>query len=269
MAYPDLVKIAEGREAEIFAWDEGTVLRLMRSPEAKQAVEWQAHALRAARAAGVSVPEVHGVTEALGRPGLIMERVEGPDMLTLIGRRPWLVFSVGSVSGKLHAELHGVQAPDDLRALRPALKASIEASDLVPRHLAQFALATLDTLPDGDRLCHGDFHPGNLIKTDGEPVVIDWSNVTRGDPAADVARTLLMLRIGEPPPGAPVLVRVLAAFARGILLSAYRRAYRRHRPIDPDLVARWEIPVAAQRLTENIEGERPALLRLLEARAAR
>ena len=38
----DLEKIAEGREAEIFAWQDGSVLRLMRSADARQAVEWQA-----------------------------------------------------------------------------------------------------------------------------------------------------------------------------------------------------------------------------------
>src|SRR3546814_7594415 len=61
------------------------------------------------------------------------------------------------------------------------------------------ALPILDALPDGDRLCHGDYHPGNVIETAGGPVVIDWPAVTRGHPDADYARTLLLLRLGEPP----------------------------------------------------------------------
>jgi hypothetical protein len=44
---------------------------------------------------------------------------------------------------------------------------------------------------------------------------------------------------------------------------AYLRGYRRVRPIDSDLAARWLLPVAANRLFENIESERPKLLRLL------
>jgi aminoglycoside phosphotransferase (APT) family kinase protein len=35
----------------------------------------------------------------------------------------------------------------------------------------------------------------------GSPVVIDWGDATRGDPLADVARTELLHRLGEPPPG--------------------------------------------------------------------
>jgi aminoglycoside phosphotransferase (APT) family kinase protein len=261
----DLKKIAEGREAEIFAWEEGKVLRLTRDfPEAQELVEWQAYAIEAAAASGVRVPAVYGRTTALGRHGLIMERVDGPDMLTMLGARPWLVYSVGTISGRVHAQLHEVRAPDHLRELRPAMAEAIQSSDLVPRDLAARALSVLEELPDGDRLCHGDFHPGNIIETGEERVLIDWSNAVRADPAADVARTDLMMRLGEPPPSAPFLVRVLTPVARRLLLSAYHRSYRRHREVDEALVRRWQIPVATHRLTEDIEEERPALLRLLE-----
>ncbi len=49
----ELRKIAEGREAEMFEWEGGTILRLMRSPEAARVNEWQAAAMEAARSSGV------------------------------------------------------------------------------------------------------------------------------------------------------------------------------------------------------------------------
>ncbi len=264
----EMQKLAEGREAEIFAWEDGTVLRLLHNPDAQQQVEWEAHAMRAALAAGVSVPAVHGTTTVHGRPGLIMERIDGPDLLTLLGRRPWAVLSVAKTSGQLHARLHEVSAPDSLPALKARLAARIEASDLVPRHLAEFALSALRGLPDGDRLGHGDFHPGNIMLRNGEPILIDWTNVTRGDPNADFVRTNLMLRIAVPPPGSTSLMRALARFGRSIMLSAYLRAYRRARTPDAALVEQWQVPVAANRLAENVEGERTKLLSILEARLA-
>lgn len=268
MAKSQLVKIAEGREAEIYAWEDGAVLRLMRSPEARQAVEWQAKAMTAAREAGVNVPAVYGVTTVQGRPGTIMERVDGPDMLTLVGTKPWTIYAVGSVSGEVHARMHEVRAPEDIPNLKEALRRRIASSELVPEQIARRAVEALLELPDGDRLCHGDFHPGNIIQTEREPVLIDWSNVTRGDPMADYARTVLMLRLGDPPPGAPALIRVLALVGRRALLSFYGRAYRRVRPVDEALAERWLLPVAANRLAEGIEPERAKLLAMLEERAA-
>jgi aminoglycoside phosphotransferase (APT) family kinase protein len=164
----------------------------------------------------------------------------------------------------MQAQLHEVRAPEHLRELRPAMAEIIESSDQIPKDLAAHALSVLEELPDGDRLCHGDFHPGNIIEAGRERVLIDWSNAVRADPAADMARTDVLVRLAEPPPGAPLLVRVLARFLRGVLLSAYHRSYRRHRSVDEELVRRWQIPVTAHRLTECIESERPALLRLLE-----
>ncbi len=262
----ELGKIAEGREAEMFAWEEGKILRLLRNPAAKEQNEWQAAAIEAARSSGVRVPAVYGMTTVDGRPGLIMERLEGPDLLTLIGQRPWTIFRVGRISGEVHARMHAVDAPRSIPPLRASLKRRIESLNQLPQHLVEFALDALDKLPDGDRLCHGDFHPANILMAGETPVVIDWTNAMRGDPTADVARTLLILRIGEPPPGTSAALRLLALVGRRILVGLYLRSYRHVRPLDMRLVSRWEIPVAAGRLEDGIESEVPALVKLLEKR---
>ena len=50
----------------------------------------------------------------------------------------------------------------------------------------------------GDRLCHNDFHPDNIIfrtPEEGGPVIIDWERAGVGDPIADVAGTRWMAMI--------------------------------------------------------------------------
>ncbi len=188
MQRQELQKIAEGREAEMFAWKEGTILRLLRDPEAQQRSEMQAAAIESGRSLGVRVPAVYGSKTVMGRPGLIMERLEGPDLLTLIGRRPWTVFRAGRISGEVHAKLHEAKAPETIPDLKTRLRAPIQSVGVLPKPLAEFALAVLEGLPDGDRLCHGDFHPGNILMAGATPVVIDWTGAMRGDPTADVAR---------------------------------------------------------------------------------
>jgi len=42
-------------------------------------------------------------------------------------------------------------------------------------------------------ICHGDFHPGNLLAKDGEvTAILDWSTCRIGDPVMDVASTLVV-----------------------------------------------------------------------------
>jgi aminoglycoside phosphotransferase (APT) family kinase protein len=128
------------------------------------------------------------------------------------------------------------------------------------------ALARLRELPQGDRLLHGDLHPGNVMMQDGEPVILDWSNAARGNPEADLTRTLMMIRLGEPPPGTSLLLRALAKVGRRLFLGSYRRAYRRVRYPDEALMRAWELPVAVARLSEGIKAERPALEKFIERR---
>jgi len=255
-------KVAEGREAEIFAWGEGRVIKLFRSTEARRQAEWEAAAMGAAGSAGPLVPATYGVTEVMGRPGLVMERIEGRDLLATVERRPWLVFEVGRILGELHAQLHQVPAPEGLPSLRERIDMGRD-SPAVPDDVRDLALALLETLPDGDRLCHLDFHPANVIRSPRGPVVIDWPNASRADPAADVARTLLLVGLGRLPPGSSPVLHVVAAVGRRLMIASYLRAYRRARPLDSSTLRRWGIVGAAVRLTEGIAEERPALLRLV------
>jgi aminoglycoside phosphotransferase (APT) family kinase protein len=259
-----LHRLASGREAEVYAWGDGAVLRLLRDPAAHERNTRQRSAIEAAAQAGVRVPDVHGAVMHLNRPGLVMERIDGPDLLTVVGKTPWRVLWVAGHTGRAHAALHRVAAPDNLPAVREGLRRSIVGSDRVPDQLRAMALDMLDRLPDGDRLLHGDFHPGNLMLKGAAPVIIDWTNASRGDPNADVARSVLMLKLGDVPPESPLPLRLLAHVGRRVLLGGYLRAYRHERDTDRSLLSGWEVVQAADRLALGIEAERPKLLRLLE-----
>jgi aminoglycoside phosphotransferase (APT) family kinase protein len=260
-----LEKIAEGREAEIFLLPDGRVLRLVRDgmPHAHERVGLEAVALAAAAEAGVPVPAVFERETRDGRAGLVMERLEGRDLLSVVGSRPWLVGSVARRTGRLHAELHRVPGPAALPALRERVAEIIELSDAVPAELREEALRALEQLPEGDRLCHGDFHPGNVIGEPGRVAIVDWTNATRGDPTADVARTWVVLEFSPLPPGSSWIDRRLASVGRGLLLRMYMRAYMSDSKLDAGRLGAWTRVRAIERLTQEIEGEREPLLRRL------
>jgi hypothetical protein len=89
------------------------------------------------------------------------------------------------------------------------------------------------------------------------PVIIDWIDAATGDPAADVARTLLLLSGGAPPPG--VRFGWLMAVPRRIAQWAYLREYERVCPGIRDRASSWLPIVAAGRLSEGIDEEEAQL----------
>jgi aminoglycoside phosphotransferase (APT) family kinase protein len=259
---PELTLLAEGREAELFLLPDGRVLRLLRAelPRAEERARLEAVALAAAREAGAPVPALFERLTRDGRTGLVMERLAGRDLLGLLARRPWLLPSVARRTGRLHAELNRVHGPAALPPLRESIAARIEGSDAVPAQLRDEAMRALDGLPDGDRLCHGDLHPGNIIAGPDRASIVDWTNAARGEPAADVARSWVVLEFSPLPPGASGFQRRAAELGRGSLLRGYLRAYLRASPIDTDSLGPWTRVRAIERLAQEIPGERESLL---------
>jgi len=254
------IKLAEGREAEIFAWGEHDVLRLYRDPARADAADRELLALAAVRTALPRVPAPRGRRDLDGRPGILMERLDGRGLFAEIQRRPWRVWSLAQLTGRLHAELGGVRAPAALPELKHEVRRRIEALADVPDALRASALAELARLPDGDALCHGDFHPENVLLCTSGPVVIDWPNAARGDACADFARSTLMLRVGSLPPGTPALIRAGRSLGSGLYLRAYRAGYEGIRRYDDTLLRRWQFVRAVDRFADGIPEERSGLL---------
>ncbi|MFL7794515.1 MAG: phosphotransferase family protein [Anaerolineae bacterium] len=126
-------------------------------------------------------------------------------------------------------------------------------------------LRTLDRLLDGDVVCHGDYHPDNVIISSRGSVVIDCMNATRGNPLADVARTSLMCRVGAAPPGASRSVRWSTRLGQGAFHTLYLREYFSRRSVGREQLEAWIPVVAAARLAERIPEEEDRLVALVEA----
>src|SRR4051794_38741886 len=162
MRLAELKLIGQGREAEVFALDDARVLRLARSAGQSATLDAEHAALVSAAAAGAPVPQVYERVDVDGRPGLVLARLRDRSLLLEIGERPWRVWPISRTLGLLHARIHAAAAPESLPPAHERLRERL-SSPLVPDDLRARALARLNQLPRGDRPCHGDFPPGNVL----------------------------------------------------------------------------------------------------------
>ncbi|MCC6720476.1 MAG: phosphotransferase [Acetobacteraceae bacterium] len=233
-----------GRRAEVFALGEA-VFKAFSPGTRRAAVEREAAAQRLAAALGAPVPRVRFVGCIAGRLGIAMDRVPGPALgERLMAGRDAPQAGLARML-RLHLALHALPGAG-LPGLHPRLAARIGAAPLVAARRGAL-LAGLAALPPGDRLCHGDFHPFNILGPPGAEQVIDWADAASGAPLADACRTSVLI--------APVD----AALAR-----AYLDHYVRAAGADPAEAASWLPIVAAARLGEAIPGEEAALRPLAE-----
>jgi Ser/Thr protein kinase RdoA (MazF antagonist) len=199
--------IGAGRAADVYAIGAGRVLRRYRTSHDSG---YEADLMRYLAQAGYPVPEVH---DADGRD-LVMERLDGQDMLADVSAHPWRAGRHARTLADLHNRLHQIEAPPWLWQLGAP----------------------------GGRVLHLDFHPVNVMLTSRGPVVIDWSNGSAGPPGADVAMAYLILASSEvtdlPPAVRPVVRalrgRFIASFLHGVAddPAPYIASVARHRMTD-------------------------------------
>jgi Ser/Thr protein kinase RdoA (MazF antagonist) len=261
--------IGRGRTAEIYAWDQGRALKLYYSGWPADAVNHEAEISQVVAATGVTAPAVDGVLEVDGRHGVLFERLVGPSLLEQVAGHPWTLPRAVRVFTDLHLAVHTHTVADGpLPSQRTRLVRQIEEAPAITEEARRAALQRLAQLPDGEALCHGDYHPDNVLVTPRGPIIIDWVSATRGHPLADVAQTDLLLRIGEPPETRSRVERGLLAVARGYVRRTYLRRYLRLRPARQAEFTAWRFPISVARLAEEIPGEREQLLQLIAQETA-
>jgi aminoglycoside phosphotransferase (APT) family kinase protein len=188
MAQPPGRLIGAGRTADVYALGRGRVLRRYRDDRSGRDVAAEAAAMAHLAGAGYPVPEVY---EADGRD-LVLERLDGRDMLANLARAPWRVRRHARTLARLHDRLHEIEAP-------PGMGGCFAA---------------------GDRVVHLGLHPGNVMLTSRGPVVIDWAGARAGLPAADVATTYVIMLTSEVD-DLPRWVRPAARTLRGAMLREF------------------------------------------------
>ena len=236
--------LGAGREAEVFEF--GTLAaKIYGSAAGKRRAFREAMNLAMAEALGLPVPAVWCVRQLGGRWALAMDRVSGPSFAELLQSHPDVMPECIEQMATLHLQVHACR-PVGLANMRTRLIDNIRAAVPLDEAKRTSLLAGLNNMPDGESLCHGDFHPRNLLGSVTGAKIIDWLDACQGDAAADVCRSYLLLRLYAPQLTAP-----------------YLRTYTRHGGITGDRVSRWLPFIAAARLADGVTSETDRLLEIV------
>lgn len=252
--------IAEGRTAEIFAWGEGRVLKLFRPDFGRSAAEYEFDIARAIDRCDLPAPRAFDLVTMGDRVGIVYERVDGASMLAELMAQPQRAPQLARTLADLHFEIHQ-RKPSGLPRQRERFLRWLNCA-LLDDARKDHVRRALNALPDGDALCHGDFHPDNIILTSDGPMIIDWANASIGNPLGDVGWTALLVQVASAPPDTPPsdpLWQLRRSFGESYL----RRTFE----LDPaarGLLDAWMLPVAAARLGDGIPEEWEALVKMIE-----
>ncbi|HUR47003.1 MAG TPA: phosphotransferase [Candidatus Saccharimonadales bacterium] len=235
----------KGFTSEVYDWGDGRVLKLFHNWVPTFRAEREHRVTKAVHAAGLPAPAVYDLVEMGDRRGIVFERIHGASMLSGVQARPWTLFKAVRQLAELHAQMHRCDAPLELPSQRDWIANGIEAAEDLSREAKEKALRQLQGLPEGNSVCHGDFHPENVLLTARGPVVIDWDSATRGHPLGDVACTSRLIQHASLPQWTPVYMHLLLKCSRALLHYFYLKRSLQLHAGTRQAVEAWQGPLAA------------------------
>jgi aminoglycoside phosphotransferase (APT) family kinase protein len=191
--------IAQGRDAEIFAVGRDRVLRRALDGRSLHA---EAEVMEHVRRHGYPTPAVH---ELCPDGSIVMDRIEGGNLLESAGRKPWQLPTMAKILAGLHHQLGAIDALDSMR----------------------------DLGDHGDKVVHLDLHPLNVMMSAHGPIVIDWAAAHRGQPSTDAASTWVILESSEIP-GAGVTKQLLSG-GRKLFCKSFLKHYGQRAEVERQL----------------------------------
>jgi len=216
------------------------IYRLQIGRRARGMAVHEARALKIVEACDdVPAPRLRGFRRFKPGWGMVMTRIQGRDFGRIVRDHPEAKPQFMKQLVSLHIAVHRHPAPR-LPSLKAWLVKEIQKAGAVDATFPTGALLQrLAEMPEGDRLCHGDFHFSNVMGEPGNASILDWPSAMRGHPAADVCQSWLLM---QRPPG--------EQDAR-----AYVEAYAGESGLTVKDILGWRAIVAGARLADNVPNE--------------
>jgi uncharacterized protein (TIGR02172 family) len=180
--------LAEGVFGEVFRLDDETVVKLYRDGVDPAIVEKEKRFARAAFIAGIPTPISFDVVTSGSRFGIAYELLRAESLAARMRRDPDHLDDHARLLAQLARTIRATEAD---AAVFPDIKADAAGwiDDLSPEldagHVA-ILRRKVAAIPDATTCVHFDLHAGNVMVQDGEPVVIDMGDFSRGSGLFDL-----------------------------------------------------------------------------------
>ncbi len=210
--------LGHGAKGDVYRYDDELVIKVFNRNNLYRDVERETMLARKAFLMDIPTAISFGIVLVDGdRWGAMYELVDSETVSQRIAKSPSRVGDYATMMAEVARTIHGTQVtpedgfPDASERLLPYIKGGIGRVD---KNLAKRCQALIEGLPQANTLVHGDFHTGNVVLQNGEPLIIDMDRLAIGNPIFEIADLhYFYVTLGEDDPS---VVENFMGFSYGI-----------------------------------------------------
>lgn len=188
--------VGRGAQAAVYARDDIAV-KVYRAGYPQAYVFYEAMIMSYIGTTDLPIAKAHEVLNVNGQMAIRMGRVTGRSLNAVMAETPEKTPEILDKIVALQRQVHGKSVFLPVR-LRDKLRIAIGENAGLETSQKKALLRSCETLPEGDALCHGDFHGDNILLDDGKYAIIDWIDASTGCAAGDACRTYLDYSLEAP-----------------------------------------------------------------------
>ena len=256
--------IGSGATADVFDWTENTIIKIFKDYESDEAIEREINNTKTLENCCFKFPQFIQKLQYEGKRAIVFEKVIGKSMMKQMEARPFAYRKFAKKLAQLQFLIHKNHV-NGIREQKPYFKERISRAKDLADDKKEKLYQLIDNMPEGNCLCHSDFHPDNILCNENGDYIIDWADCCNGNVCADVARTILTLTTAELPENVSRFTKIIIMFIRNRFSTIYTKEYLKISGKTRKQIDEWQVAVAAYRLCAAKKTEKSAIYKIINS----
>lgn len=175
--------IGQGANGKVYRIDADTIVKYYFNSDALPDIHRERELARKAFVLGIPTAIPYDVVKVGDGYGSVFELLNALSFLKLIKAEPENIDKYVGYSVDVLKKMHATSVnPDDMPNQRErALQWVDVVYDCLPKDKAEKLKAFMESIPESDKMMHGDYHIKNIMMQNGEVLLIDMDTLCYGD----------------------------------------------------------------------------------------
>ena len=190
-------KLGSGANGTVYRLTRDEIIKVFRPGITLEEIEGEREASRRAFLLGVPCAIAFDTVRVGESYGTVYELLDAATVAERIKEHPERLDELALSCAKLLKQLHETEVPEgQLSRSDKSTHGTIDkvAADFTPDEVAKMH-ALYDSIPRMDRFIHNDYHPKNIMETNGELMLIDLGDASAGNPVIDLIHSYMVFRL--------------------------------------------------------------------------